>query len=236
MNVRFAMGITDIDDKIIKKGIEKGFKTWDEYRPMLQQLEDEFFSDMDALHVRRADVVLRVTDHLDDIFGFINKLQDLGFAYPTPLGVYFDVEKLGGSYGKLCTIPPSNIEEQEGSESFDHVEATKSESVDNKKVSSGSSSSVSSATSSGTLVIGKRHWRDFALWKVHKPGEPAWDSPWGAGRPGWHIECSAMTHAYFGSRLDIHSGGVDLKFPHHTNEIAQRYGILRNDVISRKFC
>jgi cysteinyl-tRNA synthetase len=68
----------------------------------------------------------------------------------------------------------------------------------------------------------KRSQQDFALWKNSKPNEPSWDSPWGKGRPGWHIECSAMIHAVFQScDVDIHSGGVDLKFPHHDNEIAQ---------------
>lgn len=67
----------------------------------------------------------------------------------------------------------------------------------------------------------KQSLNDFALWKNSKPGEPAWDSPWGLGRPGWHIECSAMASDIFGSSLDIHTGGVDLKFPHHDNEIAQ---------------
>lgn len=63
--------------------------------------------------------------------------------------------------------------------------------------------------------------QDFALWKAAKAGEPSWDSPWGAGRPGWHIECSAMIEATAGGQLDLHSGGEDLKFPHHDNEIAQ---------------
>ena len=67
----------------------------------------------------------------------------------------------------------------------------------------------------------KRDPLDFALWKAEKPGEPAWDSPWGRGRPGWHIECSAMSSKYLGETIDIHSGGVDLVFPHHENEIAQ---------------
>ena len=62
---------------------------------------------------------------------------------------------------------------------------------------------------------------DFVLWKMSKPGEPEWDSPWGKGRPGWHIECSAMNHRYLGDRFDIHGGGSDLIFPHHENEIAQ---------------
>ncbi|MCZ7678319.1 MAG: cysteine--tRNA ligase [Sandaracinaceae bacterium] len=70
-------------------------------------------------------------------------------------------------------------------------------------------------------VPGKRSPQDFALWKAAKPGEPAWDSPWGPGRPGWHIECSAMAHKHLGEELDIHGGGLDLVFPHHENEIAQ---------------
>jgi len=68
---------------------------------------------------------------------------------------------------------------------------------------------------------GKRHGADFALWKAHKPGEPSWESPWGPGRPGWHIECSAMTWATLGETIDIHGGGLDLVFPHHENEVAQ---------------
>src|SRR5207245_2157824 len=67
----------------------------------------------------------------------------------------------------------------------------------------------------------KRDPLDFALWKAAKPGEPSWDSPWGKGRPGWHIECSAMSAKYLGDTFDIHAGGMDLIFPHHTNEIAQ---------------
>lgn len=67
----------------------------------------------------------------------------------------------------------------------------------------------------------KRSPNDFALWKTSKPGEPAWPSPWGQGRPGWHIECSAMASDIFGPMFDIHTGGVDLKFPHHDNELAQ---------------
>nr|WP_206323771.1 cysteine--tRNA ligase [Streptomyces sp. HNM0574] len=74
---------------------------------------------------------------------------------------------------------------------------------------------------SGEGETGKRDPRDFAMWKAAKPGEPSWDTPWGPGRPGWHLECSAMAHKYLGSAFDIHGGGVDLVFPHHENEIAQ---------------
>lgn len=75
----------------------------------------------------------------------------------------------------------------------------------------------------------KRSARDFALWKRSKPGEPSWPSPWSAGRPGWHIECSVMASAILGERADIHSGGIDLKFPHHDNEIAQTEAYYDSD-------
>ncbi len=77
------------------------------------------------------------------------------------------------------------------------------------------------ATGRDTEVAGKRNPADFALWKAAKPGEPMWDSPWGQGRPGWHIECSAMSMKYLGPTFDFHGGGMDLKFPHHENELAQ---------------
>ncbi|WP_279198077.1 cysteine--tRNA ligase, partial [Kitasatospora aureofaciens] len=73
----------------------------------------------------------------------------------------------------------------------------------------------------GEGETGKRDQRDFAMWKSAKPGEPSWDTPWGRGRPGWHLECSAMAHKYLGAAFDIHGGGLDLIFPHHENEIAQ---------------
>jgi cysteinyl-tRNA synthetase len=79
----------------------------------------------------------------------------------------------------------------------------------------------------------KRHPHDFALWKAAKPGEPSWDSPWGKGRPGWHIECSAMTRAHLGETFDIHAGGRDLMFPHHENEIAQSQGAYGDGTYAR---
>ncbi|WP_019549223.1 cysteine--tRNA ligase [Streptomyces sulphureus] len=75
----------------------------------------------------------------------------------------------------------------------------------------------------GEGETGKRDPRDFALWKAAKPGEPSWETPWGPGRPGWHLECSAMAHKYLGSAFDIHGGGIDLVFPHHENELAQSH-------------
>jgi cysteinyl-tRNA synthetase len=81
----------------------------------------------------------------------------------------------------------------------------------------------------------KRDPLDFALWKAAKPGEPAWDSPWGKGRPGWHIECSAMSEAHLGMPIDLHGGGKDLVFPHHTNEIAQSVAALADDLHAESF-
>ena len=87
------------------------------------------------------------------------------------------------------------------------------------------------ADGEGTLEVGKsdkKNQNDFALWKTSKRGEPSWNSPWGKGRPGWHIECSVMASEIFGENMDIHSGGVDLKFPHHDNEMAQSEAFYQN--------
>ena len=78
----------------------------------------------------------------------------------------------------------------------------------------------------------KHHPMDFALWKSSKPGEPTWESPWGQGRPGWHIECSAMWSKYLGQPFDIHGGGSDLIFPHHENEIAQSEGAKGTNLLA----
>ena len=82
---------------------------------------------------------------------------------------------------------------------------------------------------------GKKHPADFVLWKPAKPSEPSWDSPWGPGRPGWHIECSAMIHNHLGPTLDIHGGGIDLVFPHHENEIAQSVCYTHSPYLARYF-
>lgn len=186
------MGITDVDDKILHKAVEKDLQGWPKIQEMVRGLEADFFRDLDRLNVRRPDVVLRVSEHMDEIVSFIQRLETLGFAYRGNDGIYFDVSKLGASYGKL------------GGVDYD-------------------ASSATSETIERIEEAGKRDVRDFSLWKLSKSWEPVfWSSPWGNGRPGWHIECSAMTNSYFGPNLDFHSGGIDLKFPHHTNEIAQR--------------
>lgn len=181
LDVIFAMGVTDIDDKIVKRAEETG-QNW---KALAQKYESAFLSDMKNLNVREPDALLRVTEHVEDIIEYVRKIHQSGKAYESEDGVYFSVSDLGSRYGKL------------GRSLADEV-AT--DDLDSAKV--------------------KRDPRDFALWKKTNT-LPNWDSPWGKGRPGWHIECSAMTNSYFGPDVDIHSGGIDLAFPHHTNEIVQ---------------
>lgn len=204
-DVNFAMGVTDIDDKIIERAASNGLEGWPETEVMVRCLEKEFFEDLDALNVRRPDAVLRVTEHIEEIVIYIQQILASGRSYVTPDGVYFSVPSCGEAY----------LQFQESQSS------TESCSPD---TSTDTASQISTDAESNHRLppIGhKRDRRDFALWKSVKQGEPSWDSPWGPGRPGWHIECSAITHSYFGSKMTIHSGGIDLQFPHHTNEIAQ---------------
>lgn len=203
--VNFAVGVTDIDDKIIDRAVLNGLTSWAQTELMVRALESDFFTDLDALNVRRPDAVLRVTEHIQEIIDYILKILDSGRAYVTPDGVYFSVPSCGDSYLQFqdLSVPPEVLETPVEAEN-----ASEAQSID--------------ANKHKLPPLGhKRDRRDFALWKSVKPGEPSWESPWGCGRPGWHIECSAITHTYFGPSMSIHSGGIDLQFPHHTNEIAQ---------------
>ena len=157
--------------------------------------EDMFMGDMDALNVLRPDVITRVTTYVPQIATFVDKIIEKGFAYEADGSVYFDIaafEKAGNPYARLRP-------EARG---------------DKALIEDGEGSESKN-------LGGKRAAGDFALWKKSKAGEPVWQSPWGEGRPGWHIECSVMASDVLGSSMDIHSGGVDLAFPHHDNELAQ---------------
>lgn len=161
--------------------------------------ENEFHKDMEALNILPPDVLTRVSEYVPKIVSYIEQIISNGLAYESNGSVYFDVSKFDSQehhyYAKL-------VPEAYG---------------DTKSLQEGE----------GDLCISedrlseKRSPNDFALWKLSKPGEPWWQSPWGHGRPGWHIECSAMASDICGQHLDIHTGGVDLKFPHHDNELAQ---------------
>ena len=169
------------------------------FRDFAAYWENEYFKDMDDLNILRPNVLTRVSEYVPEIVDFVQKIVDNGFGYEVDGSVYFDTVKFdntdGHNYAKLEPWSAGNVKLlQEG-------EGELSRDLKGKKTSS-----------------------DFALWKKSKQGEPAWDSPWGLGRPGWHIECSAMAGDVLGERLDIHSGGIDLAFPHHDNEIAQCEG------------
>ena len=170
-----------------------------------RKYERSFWEDLDALGVRRPDAVTRVTEYVEDIVRFVQKLIDTGIGYesrtgnPDVDGVYFDTQRFvsekGHSYPKL----------RKAGEGISEADMAEGEGA------------------LGNLAggAGKRHENDFAVWKTSKRGEPRWSSPWGDGRPGWHIECSVMASDLMGARLDVHGGGGDLRFPHHANEMAQ---------------
>merc|ERR1712106_704816 len=170
----------------------------------------EFHKDMTALNVLPADCLTRVSEYVPEIVLYINRIIERGYAYEANGSCYFDVGKFDASpchhYAKL--VP----------EAFGDSKALAEGEGD---LSSGSGE--------------KRAANDFALWKKSKPGEPSWDSPWGQGRPGWHIECSVMASCVLGQSMDIHSGGYDLKFPHHDNELAQSEAYFDNDNWTRYF-
>lgn len=151
-----------------------------------------FIEDMHAAGVEDPDVRPKATEEIGTMIELVQQLVDGGHAYEVEGDVYFAVR----SYDAYGQLSGRNIDEMEGG----HRELR--------------------ADGQG-LEDRKRDPLDFALWKAAKPGEPSWDSPWGPGRPGWHIECSAMSHKYLGLPFDIHGGGSDLVFPHHENERAQ---------------
>ena len=152
---------------------------------------EEYYKDAAALNVKKATVHPQATKVIPDIIHFVQDLIDKGYAYESNGDVYFRTRKFEG-YGKLSG---KNID--------DLIE--------------GASSRTSASDDEK-----KEDPLDFALWKARKvDSEIAWESPWGMGRPGWHIECSTMSKKYLGDTLDIHAGGEDLQFPHHENEIAQ---------------
>ncbi|CAD2220619.1 tRNA synthetases class I (C) catalytic domain containing protein, putative [Angomonas deanei] len=159
---------------------------------------------MQRLGVRDPDVVSRVTEYVPQVVTFIEKLIANGFAYKGETSIFFDTEAYiaaGHDYPKL---KPTN---------------------QSKKGAANVTSADEMQEGEGTLSKAKegekRSPNDFALWKFSKKGEPVYPSPFGDGRPGWHIECSVMATDILGDNMDIHSGGWDLKFPHHDNEIAQ---------------
>jgi cysteinyl-tRNA synthetase len=166
------------------------------FTKLTKEYEERFFRDMDDLNVLRPHELVRVTEYGREIADYVKQIVDNKFAYKSDDGsVYFDIrnfESAGYPYARL-----------------------KPESRGDKELQEDGEGALSKPSG------GKRADADFALWKTSKAGEPSWASEWGPGRPGWHIECSAMASAKLGKHMDIHSGGIDLAFPHHDNELAQ---------------
>ncbi|KAG3284430.1 cysteinyl-tRNA synthetase [Ictidomys tridecemlineatus] len=175
--------------------------------------EGEFHRDMEALNVLPPDALTRVSEYVPEIVNFVQKIVDNGYGYASNGSVYFDTVKFASSekhsYGKLV---PEAVGDQTA---LQEGEGDLSVSADR--------------------LSEKRSPNDFALWKASKPGEPSWPCPWGKGRPGWHIECSAMAGTLLGASMDIHGGGFDLRFPHHDNELAQSEAYFENDCWVRYF-
>lgn len=167
--------------------------------------EGKFNEDMARLNVLPPTYTTRVSEYIPEIMTFVEKIISNGFAYPTKDGsVYFDTAKF------------------ENDPKHDYAKLQPWNKGDMSLINDGE----------GSLSLGqesKKNPADFALWKASKPGEPAWDSKWGPGRPGWHIECSVMASDITGETMDIHSGGIDLCFPHHDNELAQSEAYFNNE-------
>jgi len=161
------------------------------FREITTRYETQFLADAQTLGMSRPDVLPRASEHIEAMSALIVKLLADGHAYQTPDGSVFFKLASSPRYGQLAGLTPGVVAQMQTGA---RVEADE---------------------------YGKDDIRDFALWKGQKASEPSWDTPFGPGRPGWHIECSAMSMAHLGPTLDIHTGGVDLVFPHHTDEIAQ---------------
>ena len=203
--VTVVRNVTDIDDKILAKSAAS-YEPFDPADPdapvvpnepwwaLAYRYEQVFERAYDTLGVQRPTYEPRATGHIPEMHQLIQLLIERGHAYPAPDGsgdVYFDVR----SWDKYGSLTRQNIEDMQAAPDVEPE-----------------------------FVGRKKDPRDFALWKGYKEGEPAtaaWSSPWGTGRPGWHVECSAMVTKYLGTEFDIHGGGLDLRFPHHENEMAQ---------------
>jgi cysteinyl-tRNA synthetase len=201
-DVRHVENVTDVNEKITARAGEDDLG--DDEAAVAEHFTGEVVESMRALGLLRADVYPRVSEHVPEIIDLVETLIEKGYAYEVDGSVYFDVTEFP-EYGKLSNQDVDEIEAQGQDDE----------------------------------LADKRNPQDFALWKAGPvdadavrehakvdhgddvPRGQTWDSPWGEGRPGWHVECSAMSTTHLGETLDIHVGGQDLVFPHHENEIAQ---------------
>ncbi|MCT1368490.1 cysteine--tRNA ligase [Kocuria sp. HSID16901] len=195
--VTTVRNVTDIDDKILvnsAKSFEQGYTGTHPREPwwaLAYRFERVFGQAYQALGIEQPTYEPRATGHIPEMISMIRELIDNGHAYPA-LDDSGDVYFDVRSWKSYGSLTRQSIDEMQAAPDAD--------------------------------PRGKKDPRDFALWKGHKDDEPesaSWESPWGRGRPGWHLECSAMAGKYLGERFDIHGGGLDLRFPHHENELAQ---------------
>ncbi|MGJ5591661.1 cysteine--tRNA ligase [Micrococcus lylae] len=200
LKVTSVRNVTDIDDKILDRSaasMEDDFEASalyparEQWWALAYRFEKAFDAAYLALGVRRPTYEPRATGHVTEMFALIQRLMDRGHAYPAT-DDSGDVYFDVRSFDAYGSLTRQRVEDMQDAPDAD--------------------------------PRGKHDPRDFALWKGAKAGEPEtarWDSPWGRGRPGWHLECSAMATKYLGAEFDIHGGGLDLRFPHHENELAQ---------------
>lgn len=199
LDVAFVRNVTDIDDKILNKAADNGRPWWE----WVSTYEREFTKAYNTLGVLPPSVEPRATGFVTQMVDYMQRLIDAGFAY----AVSDDTAGVDGA----------------GSVYFDVTAWNAAEGSDYGSLSGNRVEDMDQGEGQEALARGKRGPQDFALWKGAKPGEPSWPTPWGKGRPGWHLECSAMSTYYLGSEFDIHCGGLDLQFPHHENEVAQSH-------------
>jgi|TARA_B110000444_G_scaffold48529_1_gene44368 cysteinyl-tRNA synthetase len=191
--VTYVRNITDIDDKINNRALEKNISISD----LTKETIKNFHIDCEFLGNLKPDVEPKATDHIDEIIDMIKQLISGDFAYVSSGHVLFSVVK----YKKYGVLSGRSLD--------DMISGSRVE-----------------------VAAYKENPGDFILWKPSIKSLPGWDSPWGRGRPGWHIECSAMSKKYLGDQFDIHAGGLDLIFPHHENEIAQSCCANNSDVMA----
>lgn len=191
--VQHVLNITDVHDSMIEEAKKQPRRPGGvgAIKELANRYIEHFYHDLERLNIKPANAYPQVTEHIKEIISMIWELVKSGYAYERGGSVYYDLSKFK-DYGKLSRIKPAEAK-------------------------------------TGTRINADKYEReevgDFALWKKAEPGEEevgaVWDSPWGKGRPGWHIECSVMSKVHLGETLDIHGGALDLRFPHHENEIAQ---------------
>ncbi|PSP37222.1 cysteine--tRNA ligase [Halobacteriales archaeon QH_7_65_31] len=202
-DVRHVENITDVNEKIVARVGEDDLG--DSERAVATGFTEQLLSDMRALNLKRAEVYPRVTEHIPEIIDLVETLIETDHAYEVNGSVYFDVHSFD-EYGKLSNQRLDAVEPQE-----DGDRSEKRDPADFALWKAG-------GVDADAVTDHRRADREYA---VETPSGETWDSPWGEGRPGWHIECSAMSMAHLDTGIDIHMGGRDLVFPHHENEIAQ---------------